>query len=294
VLGKNIKIFLADGTVSGLWVAEIGQWTGRAIVVQRSKLSLLNDRDEASRTGVYVLSGPDSEDEAKDRVYIGEADDIRTRLRSHHREKEFWKRVCLFSSTDENLTKAHARYLEARLIETANRAGRSIVENGSAPKPPSLPESERSDMEHYLQHMELLLPTLGFHFTQPSATSVLRQDSDQSRSSQSPLFQLTAAGANAKAVEIDGEFVVLKGSTARRRGVPSWTTGISTKDRLTAEGVLADHTDQELLEFRTDTVFSSPSLAASVVGGRNTNGRVAWKTDSGMTYADWQAMQDTV
>lgn len=36
----------------------------------------------------------------------------------------------------------------------------------------------------------------------------------------------------------------------------------------------------------------SPSAAAAVVLGANTNGRVAWKTaDTGKTYADWQALQ---
>ena len=38
---------------------------------------------------VYFLFG-ESEELAKSRVYIGQTEDLAGRLRSHHRDKEFW------------------------------------------------------------------------------------------------------------------------------------------------------------------------------------------------------------
>ena len=46
------------------------------------------------------------------------------------------------ASKDENLTKAHVRYLEGRLIEQAKSAGRALVMNGQS-NGSKLPESDR-------------------------------------------------------------------------------------------------------------------------------------------------------
>jgi len=72
-------------------------------------------------------------------VYIGEAESIKDRIKAHL-EKDFWNHIVFFISKDENLTKAHIRYLEGQLIEHAKKAGRAILMNnqGSGSK---LPES---------------------------------------------------------------------------------------------------------------------------------------------------------
>lgn len=105
----------------------------------------------------------------------------------------------------------------------------------------------------------------------------------------SPIFELANVGVQALAQEIDGEFVVRKGSTARVEGVPSWTSGKVARDRLLEEGVLRQSgTQVDFYEFGEDYAFTSPSLAASVVLARNTNGRSAWRVrGTGLTYAQW-------
>ena len=55
--GKQIKLFLVDGTPGGLTTAEITNWTGHALSARRSDLADLLKRDEAQRTGVYFLLG---------------------------------------------------------------------------------------------------------------------------------------------------------------------------------------------------------------------------------------------
>ena len=107
--GKQIKLFLIDGTPGGLTTAEITNWTGHVLSAGRSDLADLLRRDEAQRTGAYLLLGDDEEAVGNTRCYIGEADIVADRLRDHQREKE-WDRLVVITSKDANLTKAHVRY----------------------------------------------------------------------------------------------------------------------------------------------------------------------------------------
>lgn len=284
--GRSIKLFLVDGSPSGLITAEIGQWTGKAIVAPRQHLEKLVKREEAQRTGVYILSGPDPERDGVERVYIGEGEGVISRIKSHDQNKDFWKRVCIFTAADENLTKSHIKYLESRLVEMTKAAGRAVLDNGNVPARSGLPESEQADMETFLDQMRILLPVLGFHLLEPSAAKKLAENPEAG----SPVFEINGVGVKAIAQEIEGEFVVRKGSTARLEGVPSWTAGKSTRDRLVKEGVLQiSPSNPEHYAFMDDYAFTSPSLAAATVLARNTNGRIEWKVKSdGKTYAQWQ------
>jgi hypothetical protein len=75
------------------------------------------------RTGIYILYG-DPLDGDLPAVYVGEGDDISTRLRSHSRDgdKDYWDRFIAVTSKDMNLTKAHVKFLEGRLISLLTHA----------------------------------------------------------------------------------------------------------------------------------------------------------------------------
>ena len=284
--GKTIRIYLVDGVPSGTLTAEIMNWTGHAIVFPRAKLADVAKRPEVRRTGVYCLLGPDLENVSRKRVYVGEGDSVLTRLGLHNKDgrKEFWTRTVVFVSKDENLTKSHVRYLESRLIELTKQAGRVSLANATSPPRPNLPEADIADMEYFLSQIELMLPVLGFGFLQRSPEPATVEASEDS-----PLFTLSGVGVKADAREIDGEFVVLKSSTARREGVESWSSGRSVRDALIEEGKLVDGSEPETLVFSDNVSFSSPSQAASAVLAANINGRTRWKIAStGHTYADWQ------
>ena len=99
--GKTIKIFLADGTPTGILTAEIINWTGEVIVAPRGQLDKMAQREESQRTGVYFLVGPDPEQANKEKVYIGEGDNVLSRLTHHDRDesKDFWTRAAIVIST---------------------------------------------------------------------------------------------------------------------------------------------------------------------------------------------------
>ena len=117
-LGKTLRLYLSDGSPTGPIVAEIINWTGQVIVVPRPQLHEMAKREELQRTGIFILVGPDAQTSA-DRIYVGEADDVFDRLKTHAKDdtKDFWTRAVTITSKDFNLTKAHGRYLEGRLIE---------------------------------------------------------------------------------------------------------------------------------------------------------------------------------
>src|SRR5689334_1466401 len=116
--GRTIKLYLVDGTPTGMKTVEVMNWSGKVLVAPRADLAKVGQREEGRRTGVYLLVGPDPESPAKPRVYIGESDNVFLRLGGHDKEEaqDFCTHLVLLISKDSNLTKAHARYLENRLI----------------------------------------------------------------------------------------------------------------------------------------------------------------------------------
>ena len=82
VLGATLKVFLADGTPTGLRTGEVINWTLRAVAAPRNRLQGVQDRAESDQPGVYLLWGPDDENPTRMRVYVGEGDPVWPRLRA--------------------------------------------------------------------------------------------------------------------------------------------------------------------------------------------------------------------
>lgn len=288
--GRTVRIYLVDGTPSGVLTAEIMNWTGRVTVAPRSQLPDLATRSEVRRTGVYVLSGSSLDNPAQEMIYVGESDNVWERLAYHNRDasKEFWNRTVIITSKDENLTKSHVRYLESQLIQAAVDAKRVDLANGTNPEPTSLPEPDIADMDGFLEQIQMLLPVLGFNFATP-----LQEAGAGRATAESPLLTITYGGSTAEAQEINAEFVVFKGATARKRHTPSLAPSlIQMRQQLRQEGKLADGSDPEYWTFTQNVPFSSLSTAAAVVGGAQLNGRTAWHLkETGQTYGDWQEAQ---
>ncbi|MEY3175493.1 MAG: hypothetical protein RLZZ436_3407 [Planctomycetota bacterium] len=284
--GKQIRIYLTDGDPAGVLTAEIINWTGKIVAAPRSQLRQLGRREDVQRTGVYVLAGPDPTQPHRDKVYIGEADHVFERLKSHDRDvnKDFWTRIICVISKDDNITKSHARYLESCIISRALEAGRATVANDTSPPKKPLPEADITDMEYFLQQMQLVFPVLGLNFLVPVATPASTSGTGQVR------FVMTEVGAQATAVETTSEFVVLRGSTARKHGSASWDVYVDLRRELLDSGKLVESPDPAYLVFTDDVPFSSPSAAAAVVAAGNRNGRTSWKVQSsGQTYGEWRA-----
>lgn len=301
--GRTLKLYLVDGSPSGVITAELGISSVRAAVASRTALPDLIRREEAGRTGIYLLVGPDPNLPGRQLVYVGEGDQVRTRLAAHDSDetKDFFTRAVLIVSKDENLTKAHGRYLESRVIAAIRGAGRAKLVNSTEPPFKGLPEPEIADMERVLDEIEVLLPVLGFDILRPAGQEVgtlpASGKSEPAKPSTSvvdgPIFTFTESGADAKAREANGEFVVLAGSLAKRQEVPSCAEPLKLRRaEMIAERALEVTPDGKFLRFTADTAFDSPSGAARVVYGGNVSGPRYWKhASSGQTYGDWRKNQ---
>lgn len=298
---KTIKLFLLDGTPSGVVVADISNWSGKIFVAPRSQLTQLKGRPEVRSAGVYFLVGPDPDVPGKERVYIGESNGVYRRLEQHNSkgEKDFYSRAIILVGKDDQLTQAHARYLENQLIGLARTNGNATLTNDTKGSPDiHLPESDVADMEVFLTTAQLILPVLGFPYTQPKlniqtatakAAQVAAALGTPSAAESSPLFLLDVAGAHATAQEVAGQFFLLEKSKARKTETKAWTAFRGQRQQLVKDNKLRDSDDPALYVASEDIPCNSPSAAASFVAARNVNGRKAWKTQEGQTYQQWHA-----
>ena len=295
--GRTIKVFLADGAPDGLRTAEIMNWTGKMLVFPQSQLADFLGRPEAKRTGIYILVGDDPNYSPKERVYIGESDDVYERLKQHAKDlsKDYWSRTVVVVSKDENLSKAHVRFLENRLIALTAQAKRAVLANSNSGAPVNLAESDTSDMEYFLSQIQVLLPVLGFPFTQalPSTTQPVVTSGQVSEPHTSLALTLTVGSHAANAIESNGTFVVQAGSYLQANAKPAiGNTYRQKRDALFQAGTVVATDQPDYWRFAEPTAFDSPSAAAAVIQGYNVNGRVAWRIDgSSQTYKEWQEAQ---
>lgn len=277
----TIKLFLVHGDAQRLRIAGLSNWTGKAVAGPRSELDGVLSREEAAKSGVYLLTGVDP-DSGKPALYIGEAESVRDRLRGHL-DKDFWNHAVFFVSADEHLTKAHVRYLEGRLIEQAKSAGRSQVINsqGSGSK---LPESDREDMEIFLDKIHQLLPVLGVDALVPIGSPATGRSVEQ-------ILVCEIKGLKATGHLTPNGLVVLKGSQAvlkERSSAEKFPTAIAPRRQLIEDGTLRESGDHFV--FGRDAEFTSPSAAATVIHGGSANGLLAWKTKDGKTLKEFEAV----
>lgn len=281
--GKTIKIFLIDGDPNGRMSCELSNWSGKAYKIPRVKIKDCVDRDDLIGTGVYLLFGKD--DNGKDQVYIGEAETILKRLNQQLTAKDFWNETIVFISKDENLNKAHIKYLENRLHDIAKTANRYSVDNSIIPTQSSISESDRAEMEEFIENIKMLVNTLGHKVFDDKREFKPKQK-------QETFFIKAARGADGQGEPTSDGFVVFKNSKAAGSTVPSMTQNFLTlRQNLINQNILVDR--GEYLEFQDDYIFTSPSTASSILLGRNSNGLTEWKLKDGKTLKDFETVDKT-
>jgi hypothetical protein len=275
----TLKIFLASGDPKRLRTAELSNWTGKAVAGPRSEFEKVLEREESLNSGVYFLTGTDPNTN-KNTIYIGEAECIRDRIK-RHLSKDFWNNIVFFITKDENLTKAHIRYIEGRLIEIAKVADRASIMNnqGGGAK---LPESDREDMEVFLEKMLQVLPVLGIEAFVQVASKV---ESEAERE----MLTCKIKNVVASGYLTPNGIVVLSKSEAvleERSSAKKWPSVMTQRNRLIEEGGLIQKGDKYV--FKKDTEFSSPSSAAAVIHGGSANGLTAWVDNNGKSLKELQ------
>lgn len=278
-MAKTIKIFLVDGEPNGLKTAELSNWVGQAIVIPRNKLKDIKQRPDCNKPAIYFLVGKENEEALLSTAYIGEAENLWNRLITHDSLKDFWFTAIAFVSKDNNLTKAHVKYLESKCIEIAIQVKRYNLENGAKSVLPTLSDADIAEMEEFLSNLKLLLTAVGYPILQEIASKEQTNTSD-------PLFTCGGKMALASGRMTNEGFVVYKDSTATTQ-FSSAVAERNTKniEKLILNGYL-EKKDNDLYIFTKDYVFNSPSAASDIILGNSTSGWKKWKTKNGKTLEE--------
>ena len=291
--GKHIELFLVEGSPGDMTTAEIVGWTGHVLTGPRSDLANILKRVEAQRNGAYLLLGDDDDAIGGTQCYIGRTENFANRFRDHKAKKEFWDRVVLITAKDDGFNEGHWGYLEARLVELARLAERVTLTNNQVPQGRKLSEAQVSDMEAFLEQLQIVLPVLGVNAIR---TRKISGGAATPNAIESPIFSLTntKSGVAATAQLNGDEFTMLAGS----RIVGAWAgagKAESTRrsyaslrarhERLIADGSII--VEGAIGRLSRDVPFKSPSGAGALALGHSCNGRTEWKWARG-TYEDWE------
>ena len=305
----SIRLFLAEGSATGLTVATIPNWAGSILRCRNASLPSLLARQEAQRPGVYVLQGPDPNpfnDQGGIAAYIGQGGRIAERLPQSAGERAFWEVAVIVTTSDPNFSAAHFLALEAMMIKEAKSAGRVRLDNGTSPADTAgaLGEADRADIESFFEQVKQVLPILGLDLLRPQPRVVLLVPLHTVTVDSNPdgqidplvdnaaefVIQRNKEGMLARARDLDGEFVVLRGSQALKDTEFASHTYSRLRDKLITNDVMTTTEEDRFFIFERDTPFQSPSAAAAVVLNRTSNGRTEWKVkNTSQTYNEWQA-----
>ncbi len=284
-IGKSIRVYLADATVTGIRYAELVNWTGQAIAAPRKRLAELKNWPEAAKPGVYFLFEGRFTDN-KPMAYIGESENVLYRLVSHDKSKDFWEAVIIFTSKDENLTKAHIKYLESRLVVQAKAADRFTLENGNNPPETMLPRADRDAMEEFVENIRMILGVLGYAILEPKFQDVaVKSDSNnEPNNSIDPMLDLyfKVGKLSARGAVIDEGFVLKKGSQLSKVTLVSMPARLlEIRNSFITQGKLKDVGENLVAE--EDILMNSSSYAAALVAGTSRSGPQSWLSKDGVT-----------
>ena len=273
--GKRVSQFYPSGNSSGLAIVELSNWSGVCYKIPRPEVKNIGDgRKEVKYTGIYLLFGKGEGNNPE--VYIGEAEDVHSRLSSHLSKKQFWDEVIIFVNSKNSLNKAYVKYLESRVYEEALKCGTYSLKNENKPTKSSLREHEEVEMEEFLDHAKFIIGTLGHDIFKPSAVEESVESTESDRQELN-LEIKNSRGCRAEGVYLEGNKIKVKvGSTCSNTIKPSCPKGtLLLIDTLKKSGVLKDGT------FKKSYEFNSPSAAASVITGGSASGNYEWKSESG-------------
>ena len=269
---KTIQIFLPGGDPRGIRIAEITTRILQVIEVPRSLLSDFLKMPESDQVSLYFLIGSADDPE----VYIGQTGDLRARLTSHNKNKEFWERALTVTSQTKSMTQTHTLFLEWHCIQAVREVDRYSDQNGNSGSRPHTPAPLEADCLEIFDTASTLLATLGHPLFVPLNRGA-RTDEEEY------VFFCNSSYADGRGVYTQEGFVVLQGSSGRSENVPSMkgTSFETARDKLLESGVVQEHDGR--LVFQKDHVFGSPSMAAIALTGRSTNGWTEWKNKAGET-----------
>ncbi|MBB4567823.1 DUF4357 domain-containing protein [Rhizobium leucaenae] len=289
MVGRVVKIFITGQDPRSLRTVELDNWTGVAITGQPEFFKKALEAEVLSRSCVYLLIRSGADDDLPE-IYVGESDDFSQRYTSGKFPIEF-DTFLIFTSKDDNLTRAHVKWLELKLWAILRgNSGKVVVANLNTPTGSNLPRADIATMQTYLGNMIYVLEALGYDLfsvkerTSTSPTGQVEQRDDEAQSLIIDLYSTLPKRLEDRAFlrYEDGTYVLTAGSKINSRITESLPSNVrKLREQLIRDGGLIERGDH--LELTRDIPFSKPSPASALVKGRSSTG-----------YQDWLRMADGV
>ena len=319
-----IETVLEGGTIDGLTVSKVSNWSGVLLAAARDEVPSLVNREELLGSGVYLLVGEDEENSFKTAIYVGESDNVGNRLRQHYKDekKDFAQRFICIVSIDRSLSKTSVRALEARLVRWMQTHQNVTVKNSILPTEAPLSDFEAAKVDGFFETAIICLSQIGLGWTFSSSQTIGLSESkptfvdpmlpeikddpvfsdleaiakpDIANSAKEPVcdapwFRFEIGKARAEGRPKGKGFLVRTGSTALVNGTSKVKRDLAYRENLVSQGILTPTDDVDVYRFTADHLFPSSSKAGGVVKNGNCSGPSIWKLpDTGRTLRDWEA-----
>ena len=267
-LGKNFNLFLIDGEVTGRIKCTLSNWTGLAYKIPRSYLEKSKERQDLKQSGVYFLI--EKNENGDDEVYIGQAstrkngEGVLFRVLEHLKDNKYFSEVVILTTQNNSFGPTEISYLENRFTNIALETGRYKVRNGNEPN--------------------MVLGVLGYKVFIPilnTTEKIIEKNQKESKFYLSRKSKKSQKLIQASCIRTNEGFVVLKDSMIEEidsEAIPLVIKELRTKCKANKE-IFNGKLTKNLL-------FNSPSYAAAFVLGMQTNGRVDWKDEKGVTLKE--------
>ncbi|TNH04712.1 GIY-YIG nuclease family protein [Testudinibacter sp. TR-2022] len=286
--GKNLNVFLMDGTPSGRVKCTMANWTGVSYRIPRTALELCRERDDLKQSGVYFLFGTD-EANGRDMVYIGQAgvrkmgEGILYRLQEHKRNpnNDYWVQAVVLTTSNNSFGQTEISFLEHHFYKLAKECSRFNIKNAAEPSLGNITEEKESELFEFVENAKVVMGVLGFKLFEPLIQ--IPQSIQQNINNDDLLLTLTRFSKKSKQ-QIQAQckqtaegFIVLKGSQIEQ--IDSQTIPTTIAELRKNSSIINGQLQENIL-------FKSPSYAASFVLGGHVNGRIYWKDENGKTLKE--------
>lgn len=168
---KKIELYLHNGTLNGLtYVSESDGWDLGGILYScpRDSVDILLNDDSCDKYGVYLLI-------SSDKVYVGQSTDLKKRIEQHKIGKDWWEKVILLTSKNDELNQSYITYLESELIVKAKSCGTLDCENKTDGNKNNLDKFTKILLDQYLEEALFILELIGVDvFKKGTKQSIIR------------------------------------------------------------------------------------------------------------------------
>lgn len=155
IKAKTINLLLEDGTLDGVISIADSSWNkGELYSTPRNAVQELISSDACDRYGVYLLL-------SEDMVYVGQASDLSKRIKQHIIGKSWWERAIILTTSDDSLNRSDIDYIEASLIQKAEKIGRLDCDNKKCGNKQKVSKFRQVELEQYLEEALFLLQLIG-------------------------------------------------------------------------------------------------------------------------------------